>query len=194
MLFLWILRDCSCFLILVARSMRKGRVLTESKILEKIFKFAQQSSRPGKSLENWAKVLKNGKKFEFFLSCSGCKWIFFSFCLNLIQSRPYVCSASSKNLWVCFLSFFKVSFDHLFDNSVSGKRNHCFWKKSWRNLEFWIQKYVRTLGVKLSLNEQYPDQNTIPNQQNIHCYTFAHLSGLLLWLRNVLNYYDDGSN
>ena len=47
--------------------MRKGRVLTESKILEKIFKFAQQLSRPGKSLENWAKVLKNGKKFEFFL-------------------------------------------------------------------------------------------------------------------------------
>ena len=46
--------------------MRKGRVLTESKILEKIFKFAQQLSRPGKSLENWAKVLKNGKKFEFF--------------------------------------------------------------------------------------------------------------------------------
>ena len=31
----------------------------------------------------------------------------------------------------CFLSFFKVSFDHhLFDNLVSGKRNHYFGKKS----------------------------------------------------------------
>ena len=131
MLFLWILRDCSCFLILVARSMRKGRVLTESKILEKIFKFAQQLSRPGKSLENWAKVLKNGKKFEFFLSCSKCKWHFFSFCLNLIQSRPYVCSASWKKL--CSCGFFKgLLITYLITLSLEKKL--LFWKvwqKSW---------------------------------------------------------------
>ena len=144
MLFLWILRDCSCFLILVARSMRKGRVLTESKILEKIFQFAQQLSRPGKSLENWAKVLKNGKKFEFFLSCSQCKWIFFSFCLNLIQSRPYVCSASWKKL--CSCGFFKgLLITYLI--TLSLKKKLLFWKKSGKSLEFWIQKFVGSLDI-----------------------------------------------
>ena len=145
MLFLWILRDCSCFLILVARSMRKGRVLTESKILEKIFKFAQQLSRPGKSLENWAKVLKNGKKFEFFLSCSKCKWIFFFVLLKSYSISPVrLQRIVKKALFLCF--FLKRSIDHLFDNLESGKKL-LFWKKSGKSLEFWIQKFVQTLDI-----------------------------------------------
>ena len=34
------------------------RVHTESQILEKVLKFDQQFSRPGKSLEKWSKVLR----------------------------------------------------------------------------------------------------------------------------------------
>ena len=43
-------------------------------------------------------------------------------------------------------AFFKVSFDHVFDNLESGKRNYCFGKKSGKSLGFWIQKSVQTLG------------------------------------------------
>ena len=42
-------------------------------------------------------------------------------------------------------AFFKVSIDQLFDNLESGKRNYCFGKMSWKSLEFWIKKSVRTL-------------------------------------------------
>ena len=41
---------------------------------------------------------------------------------NVIQSRPYVRSASRKSF---VPAFFKVSIDHLFDNLESGKRNYC---------------------------------------------------------------------
>ena len=69
---------------------------------------------------------------------------FFSFWSNLIQSRPYVCSALRERLCCCF---FKVSVYHLFDNLESGKRNDCFGKKSGKSLEFWIQKSVGTLYI-----------------------------------------------
>ena len=42
--------------------------------------------------------------------------------------------------------FFKRSIDHLFDNLESGKKL-LFWKKSGKSLEFWIQKFVRTLDI-----------------------------------------------
>ena len=47
-----------------------------------------------------------------------------------------------------FLWFFfkKRSIDHLFDNLESGKKL-LFWKKSGQSLEFWIQKFVRTLDI-----------------------------------------------
>ena len=134
MLFLWILRDCSCFLILVARSMRKGRVLSESKILEKICKFAQQLSRPGKSLENWVKVLKNCKKWVFFkLQQVLYKGIFFFVLLKSYSISPVRLLRIMKKalfLWV----FFKRSTDHLFDNLESGKKIIVLekvWQKSW---------------------------------------------------------------
>ena len=41
-------------------------------------------------------------------------------------------------------AFLKVSFDHLFDDLESGKRNYCFGKKSGKSLEVWIQKSART--------------------------------------------------
>ena len=43
------------------------RVPTESFILEKVLKFAQQFFRPGKSLENGDKVWKDGIKSRFFI-------------------------------------------------------------------------------------------------------------------------------
>ena len=45
-----------------------------------------------------------------------------------------------------FLWFFLRSIDHLFDNLESGKKL-LFWKKSGKSLEFWIQKFVRTLDI-----------------------------------------------
>ena len=68
-------------------------------------------------------------------------WKFFSCWSNLIQSHLYVCSASWKKL--CSFIFLKFSFDHLFDNRESGKRNYCFGK----SLVFWIQESVRTLCI-----------------------------------------------
>ena len=40
---------------------------------------------------------------------------------------------------------FKVSIDHLFVNLESGKKNYLLRKRSGKSLEFWIQKFVRTL-------------------------------------------------
>ena len=42
-------------------------------------------------------------------------------------------------------AFFKVSFDRLFDDLASRKRNYCFEKKSGKSLEVWIQKSAQTL-------------------------------------------------
>ena len=43
------------------------RVRTKSWILEKVWKFANYFSRPGKSMEIKGKVLKNGMKSGIFL-------------------------------------------------------------------------------------------------------------------------------
>ena len=48
-------------------------------------------------------------------------------------------------------AFFKVSIDHLFVFLVSGKKSVLFWKKSGKSREFWIQKFVRTLSVEVTL-------------------------------------------
>ena len=94
----------------------------------------------------WKIEIKSGKMVKtFFLKLqqvSALQVKFFSCWLNHIQSRLYVCSASLIKL--CSCSFFKVSIAHLFDNWESGKRSYC-WKKSGKNLEFWIQKSVQTL-------------------------------------------------
>ena len=110
---------------------RRHRVPTESWILEKVLTFAQQFSRPGKSLENGDKIWKNA----FFQSYSKC----FISAIFVVLVKSYSVSAvrlqrimKKKAL---FLGFFKVYIDHLFDNLESGKKNHCFgkkvWKKSW---------------------------------------------------------------
>ena len=78
------------------------RVRTESWIIEKVLKFAQQLSRPGKSLENVDAPGKMVKSLE-----NKC------FRRDFIQFCPYVCSAPWLSL---FLHFKKVSLDHLFDN------------------------------------------------------------------------------
>ena len=138
------------------------------------------------------KMVKSVEFFFFFFFKASNKFLiseFFFISVNLIQSRPYVCSASWKNL--CFLSFLMSPLiTYLIINLILIMIIYVdhFGKKSGRSLEFWIQKYVRTLGVELSLNEaippnnrngteQYPHQNTIPNQQNIHCYVILpHIS------------------
>ena len=76
--------------------------------------------------------------------------IFFSFWSNLIQSRPYVFTAS----WKIFVpAFFKVCINHLFDNLESGKRNYCFGKKVSKKSWILVQKSVRTLSiVKMATN------------------------------------------
>ena len=101
----------------------KNRVRTESWILanEKVWKFAQQFSRPGKRPENGVKVWKNGKK----------SWYFFRFGQILFN----------------VFSTFAAPIDHLFDNLESGKKNYYFGKKSGKRPEFGIQKSVRTLQV-----------------------------------------------
>ena len=74
------------------------RVLNREKV------FAQQFSKPGKSLQYRDKFWK----------------------------IVYFCSAPRKPMKKSFVpAFFKVSIDHLFDNLESGKRNHCFGKKVW---------------------------------------------------------------
>ena len=117
--------------------------------------FAQQFSRPGKRLENGDEVWTNGKKnfrffFFFFFSKAITSALEVNFCFslwsNLIQSRPFVCSAPKKKL--CFF-LFKVSIDHLFDNLEFEKRNNCFGKTSGKRLGFWIQKSVRILLDRL---------------------------------------------
>ena len=104
-----------------------NRVLTESWILEKVLKFAQQFSKPGKSLENGNKVWKNGKKsWVFFFSKLQqiYKWFFVLFWSNLIQSQLY----DERSFIPAFL---KVSIDHLV-----RKKKLLFWKKGWK--KFWI--------------------------------------------------------
>ena len=77
------------------------RVRTESWIFEKVMKFAQQFSRPGKSLENGEKVWKNGyRSWVFFSKLQQVleKWNFFCFVHMLfIQIYPYVFSVWSPN-------------------------------------------------------------------------------------------------
>ena len=82
------------------------RVRTESWIIEKVLKFAQQLSRTGKSLEI---VFMSGKmvKKKSWEQQDKC------FRRDFIQFYPYVCSAPWLSL---FLHFKKVSIDHLFDN------------------------------------------------------------------------------
>ena len=94
------------------------RVLTESWILEKVLKFAQQFSR----VKSW----KNGKKSGvFFQSYNKCFTIdFFSFWSNLIQFRPYVCSASCKKLCSRLLMNYLIT--------LSLEKKLLFWKKVWK--------------------------------------------------------------
>ena len=104
------------------------RVRTESWILEKVLKFAQRFSRPGKSLENGDKVWKNGKKsWVYFQSYN--KWfiseILFRFGQILFNLAGTFAVHREKSF---VLSFFKVCIDQLFDNLESGKRNYCFGK------------------------------------------------------------------
>ena len=89
--------------------------------LKKCWNFAQQFSRPRKSLENGDKVWKEIKSLVVFQE-KELKWFFFPF------GKIFVAHHKKKNL----PAFFKVYIDHLFDNLESGIRNYCFGKKVWK--------------------------------------------------------------
>ena len=80
-------------------------------------------------------------------------FFFFSpvFILVKSYSRPFVLQRIVKK--ALFVRFLRSITDHLFDNLESGKRNHCFGKKSEKSLEFWIPKSVRTLCLKMFKHE-----------------------------------------
>ena len=73
------------------------RVRTESWILEKVLKFAQQFFRPGKSLENRAKVLKKWLKvLSFFkVTCT----------LSALQVRCFFCVCAGQILFILACMF-----------------------------------------------------------------------------------------
>ena len=111
-------------------------VRTESWILEKVFKFAQQFSRPDKSLEKWQEVLSVLKSCnKYFISD-----VFF------VLVKSY--SISSIHLHcIVFPAFFKVRISHQFGTWSLEKEIIVLEKKSQKSLEFWIQKSVRTLSI-----------------------------------------------
>ena len=119
------------------------RVRTEPWILEKVWiiiiKFAQQFPRPGKSLENRDKVLKNGKKYWVFFKAQQvlCKLLFFQtyaiFRVRLRESWKTLCSY-----------VFKFCIDRQSITVGLEKLNYCM-KKSGKSLEFWFQNSVQTL-------------------------------------------------
>ena len=115
-----------------------SRVLTESWILEKVLKFAQQFSKPGKSLENGNKVWKNGKKSWVFFFQSNNKFISdFLFCFGQI-----LFSLNCMMKGALFIpAFLKVSIVHLV-----WKKKLLFWKKGWK--KFWI------LDQKICMNPE----------------------------------------
>ena len=115
-------------------------------ILEKVFKFAQQFSKawikPGKYRSSLERI---GKK----------SWFFFSWKLHQVLDK-WNCFHFGHilNVWSQWIlkrsfvpAFSKVYIEHLFDNPESGKRNYCFGKRSGKNLEFSVQKSLRTLHV-----------------------------------------------
>ena len=113
-----------------------GRVRTESWIFEKVMKFAQQFSRPGKSMENgWRSWV------FFFQSYNKC----FRSEIYFVLFKHY-----SFKLTRMFVAYNEESFVPAFLRSLlityleSGKRI-CFGKKSGIRLEFWIQTSVRIL-------------------------------------------------
>ena len=104
------------------------RARTVSWIVEKVLKFAQQSSRHGKCWKIEGKSWKNGKSLLFLKGTTCPSQVKFFSCLsNLIQSRLHVMEKAF------FLRFFKFSVDHLFDKLMF------FAKKSGWSLEFWIK-------------------------------------------------------
>ena len=130
------------------------RVRTESWILEKVLKFVQLFSRPGKVWKIEMKSAKEWKSLELFFkdTTSVYKWIFLLFLSNLIYPCSYVCSTPQKKL--LFLRF-KVSIDR---KKIDGKR-------SGKSLEFWIQKSVRTLDDLSNSDQGFTPPPPTPTPQ-----------------------------
>ena len=121
---------------------------------KKVLKFAQQFSRPGKSLGNRDKVWKKWQ--NFFKSYNNCFISeIFSRWSNRIQFLLYVCSASLIKL--CSCSFFKVSIANLFDNLESGKRSYCFGKSLEKILNFGSKNLFKPWKERLRLSLSNPN-------------------------------------
>ena len=112
-------------------------VRTESWILEKVFKFAQQFSRPGKSLENEIKSGKNESELQQVLYN-----VIFFFVLFKSRSVSPVClqrSMKKAALFLCFLKSLLIAY--LITLNLEK--------------EYWIQKSVQTLNKLRNLLRAY---------------------------------------
>ena len=107
-------------------------ICTESWLSEKVLKFAQQFSRPGKSLENRDKALKKKGKKAWVFFVEKLQQVFYKsiFFFVLVKSH----SISPVRLQ-CIMEralflhyFFIVSINHLFYNLDSGEKKNCFGK------------------------------------------------------------------
>ena len=118
-------------------------VFWKSWILEKGLKFPHQFSRPGKILEN-GKKSPNLHKVLY-------KWNFSSFWSNLIQSRPYVCSAS----WQQKSLNFETLCDLKTPRTLELKTPIRVWEKQFSLLSFFSQQKATLfplLGMRFGPN------------------------------------------
>ena len=93
----------------MALATRKGRTFSRLGFVQSLeLLFAQQFSRPRKRLEN------GDKRIEFFFSIATTSALEVNFCFsfwsNLIQSRPFVCSAPEKSCVSSFLRCLLITY------------------------------------------------------------------------------------
>ena len=132
---------------------RRHRVRTESWSLEKVLTFAQQFSRPGKSLENGDKIWKNvfSKLQQVLYKWNFCRFgqILFSIgCTFAAHYKKKLCSyVFLKSILITCVIILSLEKEII----VLGK-------KSGESLEFWNQKTVRTLKTswRKGLNQNRP--------------------------------------
>ena len=115
----------------------KYRVCTQSWILEKVLKFAENFPDPEKVWKIEVKSWKNSKKSRFFFKLQQVlnKWNVFCVGQMLLNLACH-CGKSFVPAFF-FFYYFKVSIDHLFDNLESGKWH--FGKSLEKSLKFWIK-------------------------------------------------------
>ena len=103
------------------------RVRTESWILKKVLKFAQQFSRPGKAQKIDIKSWKEVKSLDF-LKATSALWVKFCFRFgHILINLVHTFAAHHKE--ALFLRLLRsLLITYLITDLESGKRNYCFGK------------------------------------------------------------------